>query len=109
MLLQVFSNLISNAIKYNDKPAGIIHLRSLEYDRNYEFSVEDNGPGIPGEYYEKIFALFQTLHSRDTIESTGIGLTIVKRIVEECGGKIWVESVVEKGSKFIVQWPKVIR
>jgi PAS domain S-box-containing protein len=104
MLMQIFSNLISNAIKYNDKPIGIIRVYCVEHNDGYRFVVEDNGPGIPPEFFEKIFLIFQTLQSRDKFESTGIGLTIVKRIVDEVNGKIWVESEVGKGSKFIFEW-----
>jgi signal transduction histidine kinase len=106
MLLQVFSNLISNAIKYNDKANGIIKVYATEKEHEYEFVVEDNGPGIPSEFRETIFLIFHTLQSRDKFESTGIGLTIVKRIVEERGGTIWVESALGGGSKFIFSWPK---
>jgi signal transduction histidine kinase len=105
-LIQVFSNLISNAIKFNDKPDGIIKVYSRDNKAVFEFIVEDNGPGIPKEFFEKVFMLFQTLQSKDTFESTGIGLTIVKRIVEERGGKIWIESEMEKGTRFIFSWPK---
>jgi len=106
MLLQVFSNLIGNAIKYNNKAQGEIKVYYSEKDDCYEFVVEDNGPGIPSEFFEKIFVIFQTLQSRDKFESTGIGLTIVKRIIEDRGGKIWIESTLEIGSKFIFHWPK---
>jgi PAS domain S-box-containing protein len=106
MLMQIFSNLISNAIKYNDKPLGIIRVYCVEKEDSYEFVVDDNGPGIPSEFFEKIFVIFQTLQSRDKFESTGIGLTIVKRIVDEVNGKIWVESELGKGSKFIFDWPQ---
>jgi signal transduction histidine kinase len=105
MLVQIFSNLISNAIKYNDKPIGIIRVSCSEKDDSYEFVVADNGPGIPSEFFEKIFLIFQTLQSRDKVESTGIGLTIVKRIIDEVKGKIRVVSEVGKGSKFIFDWP----
>jgi PAS domain S-box-containing protein len=106
MLLQVFSNLISNAIKYNNKPEGLIHIGVEDKKDYYQFFVEDNGPGIEPEYQEKVFVIFQTLQSRDKVESTGIGLTIVKRIVEEQGGKIWIESEVGKGTRFVFLWPK---
>ena len=108
MLLQVFSNLISNAIKYNDKAEGLITIRCAEQNTHYEFSVEDNGPGIPAEYQEKVFVIFQTLQARDKVESTGIGLTIVKRIVEEHGGKIRIDSKDGNGSKFVFTWPKIL-
>jgi PAS domain S-box-containing protein len=107
MLLQVFSNLISNAIKYNDKEKGLIAIAYEEKENGHEFSITDNGPGIAAEFHEKIFVIFQTLQSRDTFESTGIGLTIVKRILEERGGSIRVESEPGKGSTFIFNWPKL--
>jgi PAS domain S-box-containing protein len=106
LLLQVFSNLIGNAIKYNDKAQGLINIYCEQKETCYEFVVEDNGPGIPAEFFEQIFVIFHTLKSRDKFESTGIGLTIVKRIIEEQGGKIWVESEIGTGSKFIFTWPK---
>ena len=105
-LAQVFSNLISNAIKYNDKPNGLIEVSSLEKETEYEFTVADNGPGIAKEYHEKIFIIFQTLQSRDTFESTGVGLAIVKKIIEENGGIIRVESEQGKGTRFIFTLPK---
>jgi PAS domain S-box-containing protein len=108
MLFQVFSNLVGNAIKYNDKTEGLIQVVCKEYETGYEFSVTDNGPGIPEEFHEKIFVIFQTLQSRDKFESTGIGLTIVRRILEDCGGSIRVESSAGQGSKFIFNWPKPI-
>jgi signal transduction histidine kinase len=106
LLHQVFSNLISNAIKYNDKEAGIVSVGFAEKESCFEFWVEDNGPGISPEYHETIFMIFQTLQARDKYEGTGIGLTIVKRILAAVGGKINVVSDVGKGSKFIFNWPK---
>jgi PAS domain S-box-containing protein len=106
LLFQVFSNLISNAIKYNDKKEGCIRISGVERGSVHEFVIEDNGPGIAPEYHEKVFVIFQTLQARDKFESTGIGLTIVKRIVEGRKGKIWVESEPGHGSKFIFTWPK---
>jgi PAS domain S-box-containing protein len=107
LLFQVFSNLISNAIKYHDKEKGLVRISSSETQNEYLFSIEDNGPGISKEFHEKIFIIFQTLQSRDKVESTGIGLTIVKRIIEEQGGKIWLDSEVGQGTKFTFQLPKV--
>lgn len=106
-LSQVFANLISNAIKYNDKSKGEIEIGCYEYDNWCQFYVQDNGPGIEKEYHEKVFMIFQTLASRDEIESTGIGLAIVKKIVEEQNGKIWVESEKGKGSRFVFTWPSL--
>jgi signal transduction histidine kinase len=106
MLSQVFSNLISNAIKYNNKAEGVIKIYGSEKETEFEFVVEDNGPGIPPEYHEKIFQIFQTLQARDKFESTGIGLTIVRRILTAKGGDIRVVSAPGEGSKFIFTWPK---
>jgi signal transduction histidine kinase len=104
-LEQVFSNLISNAIKYNDKQDIKVNVSFTEDDQYYTFSVKDNGPGIDPKYHEKIFIIFQTLNRRDDVESTGVGLAIVKKIIEEQGGKIWVESEVGQGAIFKFNWP----
>ncbi|MEO1410869.1 MAG: PAS domain S-box protein [Bacteroidota bacterium] len=91
-LIQLFQNLVGNAIKYNDKTRGRVEIRWAEEPTHYRFWVRDNGPGIAPKYYEKIFQIFQTLQSRDVVESTGIGLTIVKRIVQLYEGQIEVNS-----------------
>lgn len=106
-LEQIFSNLISNAIKYNDKEGCEIFVQAIELEDTFQFSIRDNGPGIDKKYHQKIFEIFQTLQSRDSIESTGIGLSIVKKIVEEKGGKIWVESNIGQGANFVFTWPKL--
>lgn len=98
---QVFQNLISNAIKYMDKPKGMIKIACLDNENHWTLSVADNGPGIEEKHFKKVFKIFQTLAPRDEIESTGIGLSLVKKIVEMYGGKVWVESDVGKGSSFI--------
>jgi PAS domain S-box-containing protein len=103
---QVFQNLISNAVKYMDKPQGRIRIGCVEEEGFWRFSVSDNGPGIEEKYFEKIFKLFQTLSPRDEYESTGVGLAIVKKIVEKYGGRIWVESQLREGSTFLFTWPK---
>ena len=95
---QVFSNLIGNAIKYMDKPQGEIHIGCMQDGNYWKFFVKDNGPGIDEKYYDLVFQIFQTLHARDDIEGTGIGLSIVKKIVETYGGKVWIESELGKGS-----------
>jgi light-regulated signal transduction histidine kinase (bacteriophytochrome) len=102
---QVFSNYISNAIKYNSSAEPTIAITYQKKENFYEFCVEDNGPGIEKEFHEKIFVIFQTLQSRDTFESTGVGLAIVKKMVEEKGGKVWIESEKDAGSKFYFSWP----
>jgi signal transduction histidine kinase len=103
---QVFQNLLSNAAKYMDKPEGHVVVRCVETGHVWEFSVSDNGPGIDQRHFEKIFRMFQTLTARDGFESTGVGLTVVKKIVEMYGGKIWVESEVGKGTTFFFTLPK---
>lgn len=107
-LQQVFSNLLSNAVKYMDKEQGTIKMGCMTFENCIQCFVEDNGMGIEEEYHEKIFQLFQTLKSRDEVESTGIGLSIVKRIIEEQGGKIWLNSNPGKGSRFTFVWPAII-
>jgi signal transduction histidine kinase len=106
LLQQVFINLISNAIKYNDKAEGKIAIMVNELGDYYRFVVEDNGMGIDEAYHEKIFEIFQTLESRDKVEGTGVGLAIIKKSVEDMGGSIVVESEEQKGSRFIFTWPK---
>ncbi|MCJ7728584.1 MAG: ATP-binding protein [Sedimentisphaerales bacterium] len=105
-LKQVFQNLLSNAVKYMDKPKAQIRIGCTEENGSWKFSVADNGCGIKEQYFEKIFEIFQTLSSRDKTESTGIGLTIVKKIVELYGGKVWVASKVGEGSTFFFTLPK---
>jgi light-regulated signal transduction histidine kinase (bacteriophytochrome) len=103
---QIFANLIVNAIKYNDKPEINIVISAEEREHEWMISVKDNGPGIDARFHEKIFVIFQTLNPRDTVESTGVGLAIVKKIIEEEGGSIWVESVTGMGADFRFTWPK---
>jgi signal transduction histidine kinase len=106
LMAQVFSNLIGNAIKHNDRPDGKISISVTPRGDFYEFSVRDNGPGIPAEHHERIFGIFETLNSRDKKESTGIGLSIVKKIIDTEGGTIHVESAVGKGATFRFTWPE---
>ncbi|MDO8262720.1 MAG: CHASE3 domain-containing protein [Gallionella sp.] len=103
---QVFQNLLSNAIKYMDKPEGEIRIACVAEGRQWKFSITDNGPGIDQQHFEKIFQLFQTLAPRDRVESTGVGLALVKKIVEMYGGRIWLESTVKRGSTFFFTLPR---
>ena len=103
---QVFSNYISNAIKYNDNSEPVIHVGYNDTPTHYHFYVKDNGPGIEAEYHDKVFAIFQTLNARDKVESTGVGLAIVKKIVEEAGGTVWIESAPGQGAAFFFSLPK---
>lgn len=105
-LEQLFSNLISNVIKYHDKPSGTIEIDYQDVKGFHEFSVSDDGPGIDAEYHEKIFQIFQTLQARDTLESTGVGLSIVKKIVEERGAALELNQKKEKAPNLFLQYPK---
>jgi len=105
-ITQVFQNLVSNAVKYMDKAQGYVNIDCVEEDGFWKFSIADNGPGIEEKHFERIFQMFQTLTSREKSESTGVGLTVVKKIVESYGGRIWVESKVGEGSTFFFTLPK---
>lgn len=105
-LQQVLANLISNAIKYHDKTEGYIRVYFDNHEDRYEFFVEDNGPGISKNYHDKIFAIFQTLQERDSFESTGVGLAIVKKILDDRKQTITVTSESGNGTTFSFTWPK---
>lgn len=101
---QLFQNLIDNAVGYCDKPEGLVEVNVEESGSHYIFSVKDNGPGIAEEHFEKIFMTFESLASSD--KSTGLGLSIVKKVVEYYKGKIWIESDLGNGTVFYVQLNK---
>ena len=105
-ILQLFQNLLSNAIKYLDKPEGLIRVGCVGHDREWEFSVSDNGQGIETRHFKRIFQLFQTLAPKDRVESTGVGLSLVKKIVEMYGGRVWIESQPGIGSTFFFTLPR---
>ena len=105
-LQQVFQNLLTNAIKYNDKAEGAIKVAWGKDGDGYVFSVSDNGMGIEEKYFEKIFQMFQTLHHRDKSETAGIGLAIVKKIVDNYNGRVWLESEPGNGSTFYFTIPE---
>ncbi|MGB6294719.1 MAG: ATP-binding protein [Rivularia sp. (in: cyanobacteria)] len=109
LLQQVFANLISNAIKHHHRENGKIEISVQDLEQFYEFSVTDDGPGIPSEFHHKIFGIFQTLESTSKTDSTGIGLAIVKKIIETEGGTIQLESQVDRGTTFRFTWLKQIR
>jgi PAS domain S-box-containing protein len=104
-ITQVFQNLVGNAVKFLDKPAGEVEVDCVQEGDFWCFSVSDNGPGIEEKHFDRIFRLFQTLASRDEFESTGVGLALTKKIVEMYGGRIWVESEVGRGSTFRFTFP----
>ena len=103
---QLFQNLLSNAVKYMDKPSGRVTVACVADERFWHFSIADNGPGIEEKYFERVFQLFQTLAPRDEVESTGVGLAVVKKIVETEGGRIWIESVFGHGATFHFTLPR---
>lgn len=105
---QLLQNLLSNAIKYMDKPEGYIHIACVAEGKLWKFSITDNGPGIERQHFEKIFQLFQTLAPRDRVESTGVGLALVKKIVEMYGGHVWLESIIGEGSTFFFTLPRIV-
>jgi PAS domain S-box-containing protein len=99
-MTQLFQNLIANAIKFNTAKSPEIHISAEELEKEWLFSIQDNGIGIDKKYSEKIFVIFQRLHSRETYEGTGIGLAICKKIIEQHEGKIWFESKLGQGTTF---------
>lgn len=105
-LTQIFKHLINNAINYMDKPSGLITISYSQSNVSWKFSVADNGPGIENKYFEKIFQIFQTLATSDEKKRTGIGLAVVKKIIEIYGGRIWIESTKGQGATFLFTLPK---
>jgi two-component system sensor kinase FixL len=106
-LQQVFMNLIGNAIKHTGKTNPLIDVSWTDAGPFVEFAVGDNGQGIAPQYHERIFGIFQTLEARDKVEGTGIGLSVVQKIVDAKGGRVWVESEVGRGARFKFLWPKI--
>ena len=106
LLVQLFQNLISNAIKFKGADAPRIHLTARDDGAQWLFSVKDNGIGFDLQYKDKIFVIFQRLHSREEYPGTGIGLAVCKKIVERHGGNIWVDSAVGRGATFYFTIPK---
>jgi len=105
---QVFHNLLSNAVKHMDKEKGQIKVGCIEDEYFWKFSITDNGRGIDEKYFKKIFKIFQTVSPPDETNSTGIGLSIAKKIVKMNTGRIWVESNPGQGSTFFFTLPKLV-
>ena len=110
-LQQVFMNLLGNAVKHASAARSdvVIGIDWHDLDEAAEFSVTDNGPGIAPQYHERIWEMFQTLAARDKVEGTGIGLSVVKKVVESRGGTVSIESAPDRGARFRFVWPKTNR
>jgi PAS domain S-box-containing protein len=106
LLQQVFMNLIGNALKHAAGDDGEIEISHKRVGPFYEFSVKDNGPGVAPEFHNRIWGIFQTLDTRDRVEGAGIGLALVKKIVEAQRGRAWVESAPDAGATFRFLWRK---
>ncbi|MBL7649909.1 MAG: PAS domain S-box protein [Candidatus Hydrogenedentes bacterium] len=105
-LQQVFQNLMGNAIKHHDRAEGVIEVRAEESERFWTFTVTDDGPGIEPAYHERVFMMFETLRPRDRVEGSGMGLAIIRKLIETYGGEIRLESAGGQGAKFSFTWPK---
>ena len=103
--IQLLQNIIANAIKYRSQETPKIHISATKEKNHYLFSIKDNGIGMSPKHLEKIFIIFQRLHTRDEYEGTGIGLAIAQKIVHQQGGKIWAESKIGKGTIFYFTVP----
>jgi light-regulated signal transduction histidine kinase (bacteriophytochrome) len=106
---KVLQNLISNALKFHGESPPNIHISGESKENKWVFSVKDNGIGIDPQYFDRIFKIFQRLHTRDEYEGTGIGLAVCKKIIQRHNGEIWVKSEKNKGSTFYFSIPKKLK
>lgn len=108
LIKQVWINLISNALKYSKYKSKInIEIGAYEKDNLVVYYVKDNGAGFDMQYYDKLFGVFQRLHSQQEFEGTGIGLAIVEKIIHRHNGTVWAESVLNEGTCFYFSLPKI--
>jgi len=103
------SHLIENGVKHHDKQQGQVTVTASEAGQFVEFVVEDDGPGVQPEFHAKIFEILQTLKPRDEVEASGLGLAIVRRVAEHCGGRVSIDQSNSRGARFRLQWPKSIK
>lgn len=105
-LRQVFMNLIGNAIKHSARPDTVVSITARKGSEGlWRFSVTDNGPGIDPKYHDRVWKIFQTLEARDKVEGAGIGLSLVRKLVEHRGGHAEIESTLGRGASFVFTWP----
>jgi light-regulated signal transduction histidine kinase (bacteriophytochrome) len=105
-LIQLLQNLISNAIKFRREELPQVHISAVQRENDWIVSIRDKGIGMESEYFDRIFTIFQRLHSRAEYPGTGIGLAVCKKIVERHGGSIWVESELGVGTTFFFTLPQ---
>jgi signal transduction histidine kinase len=105
-LQQVFQHLIANALQHAGRDDVVVRISAIDRDDEWELAIADNGVGIPREHQARVWKLFQTLQSRDIVESTGIGLAIVRKQVESNGGRVWIDPTVTTGTTMRFTWPK---
>ncbi len=105
-LKRVFLNLLNNAVKHHHRDEGRVTICVDDHGDYFEFSVADDGPGVAAQFHERVFQMFQTLKPRDIVEGSGMGLALVRRIVDDANGKVWLDSQEGQGATFRFTWPK---
>jgi signal transduction histidine kinase len=105
-LQQVFFHLITNALQHAGRDDVVVRISAIDRGDDWEFAIEDNGVGIPPEHHARVWQLFQTLQSHDALDTTGIGLAIVRKQVESNGGRVWIDPAASSGTTIRLTWPK---